>query len=238
MAAVEPVLSLASEEHTVTCPTTVVRLRAAVGSISPELALVDPSLAARLQALLPDPVELRPYRRKSWPAILVLPPELEHEGEHELAATRRAIPRATVWVAALVAVLVTAFGLGAWRSSGGEGLSSTSAPSKERVLFFAPPSDPDLTPEAIAALESQAHSEPRSPFAREALGTVYLRLRRWGDAEVELRALVELSPTDAYAHFALGRALAEQGRHDEAADHFAEADALSRDSSPPAPRAR
>ena len=36
--------------------------------------------------------------------------------------------------------------------------------------------------------------------------------RRWDEAEAEFRAVLELSPTDDYAHYALGRALEKQGR--------------------------
>ena len=46
------------------------------------------------------------------------------------------------------------------------------------------------------------------------------------EAESEFRALVELSPADDWAHWALGRALANQGRREEAAPHFKLARAL------------
>lgn len=76
------------------------------------------------------------------------------------------------------------------------------------------------------------HSRPqcaasRSPLAREALGTAYFRLGRWKDAEAEFRSLVERSPSDDFAHFALGRALAKQGRQWEAARQFKLAGSLS-----------
>ena len=48
----------------------------------------------------------------------------------------------------------------------------------------------------------------------------YFRLRRWEEAEVEFRALVELAPSDEFAHYALGRALVNQGRHKEAVPHI------------------
>jgi len=56
-----------------------------------------------------------------------------------------------------------------------------------------------------------------SSSIREALGIAYFRITRWREAEAEFRKLVELSPVDGYAHYALGRALQKQGRHDEAA---------------------
>ena len=43
---------------------------------------------------------------------------------------------------------------------------------------------------------------------------------RWAEAEAEFRKVLELSPSDDYAHYALGRALRNQGRHAEAATHL------------------
>jgi Flp pilus assembly protein TadD len=54
----------------------------------------------------------------------------------------------------------------------------------------------------------------------EALGIAYFRIRRWREAEAEFRALLELSPTDHYAHYALGRTLDKQGREAEANGHY------------------
>jgi tetratricopeptide (TPR) repeat protein len=135
-----------------------------------------------------------------------------------------------------VAVLLLTVGLAAWRGLAPGGEQQPTAGSGEAPLeFSAPSSDPSLGPAAVAALERQVRSEPRSPLLREKLGTAYLRLGRWQDAERELRALVALAPRDAFAHFALGRALDEQGRRAEAKRHFARAEELGRDGSSAVP---
>jgi uncharacterized protein HemY len=136
----------------------------------------------------------------------------------------------SVRVVAVAALLALAVGIAAWFGPARGDDELTGAPGDETLLeFSAPPSDPTLAPTAVAALERQVRSEPRSPLLREKLGGVYLRLGRWEDAERELRALVALAPTDGFAHFALGRALDEQGRHAEAKEHFALAEELGRD---------
>src|SRR5439155_23545192 len=70
--------------------------------------------------------------------------------------------------------------------------------------------------QATVALEKAKRREPRKASIREALGIAYLRIQRYEEAEGEFRALLELSPADHYAHYALGRALEKQGRHAEA----------------------
>ena len=74
--------------------------------------------------------------------------------------------------------------------------------------------------EAAAPLEQARMREPRSRSIREALGIAYFRSRRWTDAEAEFRALAELSPDDEFAHYALGRALTNQGRARDALPHL------------------
>ena len=81
--------------------------------------------------------------------------------------------------------------------------------------------------QATVSLEKARRREPSSRSIREALGIAYFRLSRWEEAESEFRALVELSPADDWAHWALGRALANQGRREEAAPHFKLARALA-----------
>jgi tetratricopeptide (TPR) repeat protein len=51
---------------------------------------------------------------------------------------------------------------------------------------------------------------------------------RWAAAEAEFRKLLELSPVDDYAHYALGRALQKQGRFEEAGRHLKLARCLGR----------
>ena len=59
--------------------------------------------------------------------------------------------------------------------------------------------------QATVPLEKAKKREPDKASIREALGIAYARLQRWDEAESELRTMLELSPTDHYAHYALGR---------------------------------
>ena len=84
-----------------------------------------------------------------------------------------------------------------------------------------------LTAQATVPLEKAKKLEPAKASIREALGIAYFRLARWRDAEREFRTIVEeLSPTDHYAHYALGRALEKQGRESEANGHYKLASSL------------
>ena len=74
--------------------------------------------------------------------------------------------------------------------------------------------------QATVSLEKAKKREPDKASIREALGIAYFRIRRWTEAEAEFRKVLDLSPSDDYAHYALGRALRNQGRHDEAATHL------------------
>ena len=74
--------------------------------------------------------------------------------------------------------------------------------------------------QATVALEKAKRREPRKASIREALGIAYLRIQRYEEAEEEFRAMLELSPADHYAHYALGRALEKQGRSAEANGHY------------------
>jgi Flp pilus assembly protein TadD len=80
--------------------------------------------------------------------------------------------------------------------------------------------------QATVALEKAKRREPEKASIREALGIAYLRIHRWKEAESEFRALLELAPTDDWAHYALGRALEKQGKAHEANGHYKLADAL------------
>ena len=77
-----------------------------------------------------------------------------------------------------------------------------------------------MTAQATVPLEKAKRLEPDKASIREALGIAYFRLARWQEAEQEFRAVLELSPTDHYAHYALGRALEKQGRASEANGHY------------------
>ena len=74
--------------------------------------------------------------------------------------------------------------------------------------------------QATVVLEKAKNLEPEKASIREALGIAYFRLARWQEAEAEFRAVLELSPTDDYAHYALGRTLEKQGRQAEANGHY------------------
>jgi len=77
-----------------------------------------------------------------------------------------------------------------------------------------------MTAQATVPLEKAKRLEPGKASIREALGIAYFRLRRWREAEAEFRVVLELSPTDHYAHYALARTLEKQGRAAEASGHY------------------
>jgi Flp pilus assembly protein TadD len=83
-----------------------------------------------------------------------------------------------------------------------------------------------MAAQATVSLERAKRREPDKASIREALGIAYFRLQRWSEAEAEFRAILELSPTDHYAHYALGRALEKQGREHEANGEYKLASAL------------
>jgi Flp pilus assembly protein TadD len=77
-----------------------------------------------------------------------------------------------------------------------------------------------MAAQATVSLEKAKRREPRKASIREALGIAYFRIQRWREAESEFRAMLELSPADDYAHYALGRCLEKQGREHEANGHY------------------
>src|SRR3954468_16509198 len=96
----------------------------------------------------------------------------------------------------------------------------------------------EMPARASVPLEKAKRREPEKASIREALGIAYFRLRRWAEAEAEFRAVLELSPTDDYAHYALGRALEKQGREAEANGHFKLASSMAPESRRYAARVR
>ena len=80
--------------------------------------------------------------------------------------------------------------------------------------------------QATVALEKAKRREPDKASIREALGIAYFRIHRWEEAEAEFRKMLELSPADDYAHYALGRCLEKQGRATEANGHYKLASSL------------
>jgi Flp pilus assembly protein TadD len=83
-----------------------------------------------------------------------------------------------------------------------------------------------MAAQATVALEKAKRREPNKASIREALGIAYFRIRRYKEAESEFRAVLDLSPTDDYAHYALGRCLEKQGREAEANGHYKLASSL------------
>lgn len=77
-----------------------------------------------------------------------------------------------------------------------------------------------MAAQATVALEKAKRREPRKASIREALGIAYFRIQRFAEAEREFRMMLELSPIDDYAHYALARCLDKQGRRGEAAGHY------------------
>jgi Flp pilus assembly protein TadD len=77
-----------------------------------------------------------------------------------------------------------------------------------------------MVAQATVSLEQAKRLEPDKASIREALGIAYFRIARWKDSEAEFRKVLELAPTDDYAHYALGRALQKQGRSIEAGTHL------------------
>ena len=83
-----------------------------------------------------------------------------------------------------------------------------------------------MAAQATVSLEKAKRREPEKASIREALGIAYFRIRRWDAAESEFRKLLELSPVNDYAHYALGRTLEKQGRMHEANGHYKLASSL------------
>ncbi len=70
--------------------------------------------------------------------------------------------------------------------------------------------------QATVSLEKAKKREPRKASIREALGIAYFRLGRFEEAEAEFRAMIDITPTDAYGYYGLSRSLARLGRQSEA----------------------
>ncbi len=79
---------------------------------------------------------------------------------------------------------------------------------------------------AAQLLERAAEAEPGSRSVLEALGRAQFDTRRYADAAATFRQIVEASPSDDYAQFGLGLALARSGDPRAAAEHLALAAAM------------
>jgi Flp pilus assembly protein TadD len=83
-----------------------------------------------------------------------------------------------------------------------------------------------MAAQATVPLEKAKRREPQKASIREALGIAYFRIQRYDDAEQEFRTMLEISPADDYAHYALGRCLEKQGKAAEANGHYKLASSL------------
>ena len=83
-----------------------------------------------------------------------------------------------------------------------------------------------MAAQATVPLEKAKRREPNKASIRESLGIAYFRIGRYDEAAGEFRAMLELSPADDYAHYALGRCLEKQGRAAEANGHYKLASSL------------
>jgi tetratricopeptide (TPR) repeat protein len=85
---------------------------------------------------------------------------------------------------------------------------------------------------AAQVLQRAAMAEPTSRSVREALARAQFDTGRYAEAADNFRLIVEASPTDDYAHFGLGLALARAGEHERAAEYLALAAAMRPDRKP------
>jgi Flp pilus assembly protein TadD len=79
---------------------------------------------------------------------------------------------------------------------------------------------------AAQLLERAAQAEPGARSVLEALARAQFDTGRYADAADSFRQIVEASPSDDYAHFGLGLALARGGDPAAAAEHLALAAAM------------
>jgi tetratricopeptide (TPR) repeat protein len=85
---------------------------------------------------------------------------------------------------------------------------------------------------AAQVLQRAANAEPGSRSVREALARAQFDTGQYAASAANFRVIVEASPTDDYAHFGLGLALARTGDHAAAAEYLALAVAMRPDRKP------
>ena len=71
--------------------------------------------------------------------------------------------------------------------------------------------------DAVRVLRKVVDAEPNNSAGWELLGRAHFAAAQLGPAEAAFRRLVELEPTSAWAHTALGLSLDRQSRHAEGA---------------------
>ena len=81
--------------------------------------------------------------------------------------------------------------------------------------------------QAAIVLERADRAEPGKASILEALGRAYFNSGQHEAARATFERLLELDPSEHYAHFALGQSLKRLGRRDEAGTHLRLAVALS-----------
>src|SRR5258705_3053957 len=77
-----------------------------------------------------------------------------------------------------------------------------------------------MAAQATVPLEKAKRRAPDKASIRESLGIAYFRIGRYDEAAEEVRTILQLSPTDHYAHYALRRCLEKQGKASEANRHY------------------
>jgi Flp pilus assembly protein TadD len=82
---------------------------------------------------------------------------------------------------------------------------------------------------AAQVLQRASTAEPHSRSVREALARAQFDAGRYAEAADNFRMIVEASPSDDYANFGLGLALARMGDHAAAAEYLALAAAMRPD---------
>ena len=82
---------------------------------------------------------------------------------------------------------------------------------------------------AAQVLQRASTAEPASRSVREALARAQFDAGRYSEAADNFRMIVEASPSDDYAHFGLGLALARTGHPAAAAEYLALAAAMRPD---------
>ncbi len=82
---------------------------------------------------------------------------------------------------------------------------------------------------AAQVLQRASAAEPQSRSVREALARAQFDAGRYAEAADNFRMIVEASPSDDYANFGLGLALARTGEHAAAAEYLALAAAMRPD---------
>lgn len=83
--------------------------------------------------------------------------------------------------------------------------------------------------EAVISLEPLVERHPDDRSLRELLARSYFGAAMLAKAEEQAREMVRRTPSDAYAHLLLSRALERQSRHDEARGHRVMAHVLGSD---------